>query len=78
MQPMKGASQVALVVKNAPASAGDTETQVRSPGQEGPLDEGMAAHSSILAWRSHGQRSLAGYSPWGCRVGHNSPHKAHE
>ena len=26
----------------------------------------MATHSSILAWRkSHGQRSLAGYSPWG-------------
>ena len=26
----------------------------------------MAAHSSILG-ESHGQRSLAGYSPWGCR-----------
>ena len=25
----------------------------------------MAAHSSILAWKIHGQRSLAGYSPWG-------------
>ena len=25
----------------------------------------MATHSSILAWRVHGQRSLAGYSPWG-------------
>ena len=25
----------------------------------------MAIHSSILAWRSLGQRSLAGYSPWG-------------
>ena len=25
----------------------------------------MATHSSILAWRIHGQRSLAGYSPWG-------------
>ena len=29
----------------------------RSPG-------GMATHSSILAWKIHGQRSLAGYSPW--------------
>ena len=28
----------------------------------------MAAHSSILAWRIHGQRSLAGYSPWSLRV----------
>ena len=25
----------------------------------------MAAHCSVLAWKSHGQRSLAGYSPWG-------------
>ena len=27
--------------------------------------EGMATHSSILAWEFHGQRSLKGYSPWG-------------
>ena len=25
----------------------------------------MAANSSILAWKSYGQRSLVGYSPWG-------------
>ena len=25
----------------------------------------MATHSSILAWKFHGQRTLAGYSPWG-------------
>ena len=25
----------------------------------------MATHSSTLAWKSHGQRSLVGYSPWG-------------
>ena len=25
----------------------------------------MATHSSILAWRIHGQNSLVGYSPWG-------------
>ena len=25
----------------------------------------MATHSSILAGESHGQRSLAGYNPWG-------------
>ena len=31
----------------------------------------MATHSSLLAWRSRGQRSLAGHSPWGHnRVGH--------
>ena len=25
----------------------------------------MSTHSSILAWKSHGQKSLVGYSPWG-------------
>ena len=32
-----------------------------------PPAEGMATHSSILPGESHGQRSLVGYSPWGCR-----------
>ena len=47
------AFQVALVVKNLPDNAGDMrqETLVRSLGQEDPLEEGMATHSSILAWR---------------------------
>ena len=38
---------------------------VQSLGREDPLEEGMATHSSILAWESRGYRSLAGYSPWG-------------
>ena len=29
------------------------------------LEKKMATHSIILAWKSHGQRSLMGYSPWG-------------
>ena len=71
------------VVKNPPANVGDAgDVSVivrwaRTPGG------GIAAQSSILlflkfiyflldqssilAWKSHGQRSLAGYSPWGCR-----------
>ena len=28
----------------------------------------MATCSSVLAWKIHGQRSLAGYSPWGHKV----------
>ena len=36
------------------------ETQVRSLGQEGPLEKGMATHSSILSGKSLGQRSLEG------------------
>ena len=39
---------MALVVKNLPANAG--ETLVQSLGQEDPMEEGMATHSSILAW----------------------------
>ena len=48
------------------------ETQVQSLGQENPLEKGMSTHSSILAGEFHGQRSLAGYSTWSCRVGDNS------
>ena len=40
------------------------EIWVLSPGGEYPLEEEMATHSSILAGKSHGQRSLVGYSPW--------------
>ena len=42
---------MALKLKNPPANAGDVETQVRSLGREDPLEEGVAIHSSILAWR---------------------------
>jgi len=42
------------------------EIQVETLGQEGPLEKEMATHSSILAGKFHGQRSLAGCSPWGC------------
>ena len=40
------------------------ETWVQSLAWEDPLEKGMAIHSSILAWKSHGQRRLAGYIPW--------------
>ena len=43
------------------------ETQVRSLVQEDPLKKEMPTHSSILAWKSHGQRILGGYSPQGCK-----------
>ena len=39
---------------------------------EDPLEEEMATHSSILAWKSHGQRSLAGYSPRGRKESHTT------
>ena len=43
-----GASLVAQMVKNIPIMQ---ETWVRSLGQEDPLEKGMAAYASILAWR---------------------------
>ena len=57
-----GASLLAQVVKNLPAM---WETGVPSLGQEDPLEEGLATHSSILSGEFHGQRSLEGYGPWG-------------
>ena len=53
------------MVKNLPAMQ---ETQLRSVGWKNPPEKGMAVHFSILAWRSHGQRNLAAYSPWGHKV----------
>ena len=43
------------------------ETRVQSLGWEDPLEKEMAIHSSILPGKSHGQRSLEGYSPWSCK-----------
>ena len=42
------ASQLAQLAKNPPAVQ---ETWVQSQGREDALEEGMATHSSILAWR---------------------------
>ena len=46
-----GVSLMAQVVKNPPAMQETQETWIRFLGQEDPLEEGMATHSSILAWR---------------------------
>ena len=45
------------MVKNLPATQ---ETQVRTLGWENPLEEGMATHSSILAWRIPGTEEPGG------------------
>ena len=42
---------MALVVKDPPANTGDIRTEGRSLGQEDPLEEGTATHSSVLACR---------------------------
>ena len=58
--------------KNLPVIQEPQEKQVRFLDREVPLEEGMATHSIILAWQSHGQRRLAGHSPQGDKeVGHD-------
>ena len=62
---------------NPPAMQETQEVQVRSLGQENPLKREVATCSSILAWRAlmhHGRRSLAGYSPGGCKVSDTTKH----
>ena len=46
-------------------SSCNEETQVQSLDREDPLEKEMATHCSILVGKSHGQKSLEGYSPWG-------------
>ena len=43
------------------------EMQVRSLGQEDPLGKEMQPTPVLLPGESHGERSLVGYSPWGCK-----------
>ena len=45
------AFQVALVVKNLLANAGDIRDTDSILGRADPLEEGMATHSNMLAWR---------------------------
>ena len=63
------ASLVAQMVKNPPAIQ---ETWVQFLGQEDPLKEEMATHSSILVRRTPGTEKLAGYSPWGHKELHTA------
>ena len=56
-------SQVALVVKNPIANAGDKRDVGSIPGLERSPGEGHG--NPLLPKESHGQRSLEGYSSWG-------------
>ena len=59
-------------VANSPAAQETKETQVRSLGQEDPLEKGMATHSSILAWEIPWTEEPGGLMSIGFqRVGHN-------
>ena len=62
--------------KESACLAGDTgETQVRSLGQEAPLEKEMAAHSRILASRIPGTEEAGGLQSIGLqRIRCNSAH----
>ena len=61
------ASQVALVVKNLPANARDIGDIVGRI----PWRRAWQPTAVSLSGKSHGQRSLVGYSPWDRTVGHD-------
>ena len=66
-------SLMAQIVKNLPTRR---ETWVQSLGQEDPLEEGMATHSSILAWRIPWTQEPGRLQPIGSqRVRHDWPSK---
>ena len=59
------------MVKNLPASAGDHGNTGSIPVQEDPLEEDTPV---FLPGKFHGQRSVSGYSPWGCKESDMTEH----
>ena len=54
------------MVNNPPANAGDTREVGSNPGSERSPGEGNGNPTPVLLpGKSHGQRSLASYTPWG-------------
>ena len=56
------------VVKNPPANAENWETQIRTLGQGDPLNEEMATHSSLIAWRIPWTEELCGLQSIGLQI----------
>ena len=62
-------------VKNPPVNAGDTRDVSSIPGRgRCPGEENGNAFLYFLPGKSHGQRSLAGYSPWGHKESDETEH----
>ena len=62
------------MVKNLPANVGDVRSErwIQSMGREDPLEDGMAAHSSVLDWRILWTEEPGGLQSMGLqRVGHD-------
>ena len=65
------ALQVALVVKNSPANAGDMDLILR---WDDPLRRKWLPTPVLWPGECHGQRSLAVYSPWGHKESDTTEH----
>ena len=70
----KRASQVALVEKNPPADAGDARHGFSSWAGKIPWRRKWQPAPVFLLGKSHGQRSLVGSSPWGCKESDTTEH----
>ena len=55
------------VIKDPPANAGDEGDTGSALGQEDPLEEEVAAHSSVLAWEIPWTEEPGGLQSWGCK-----------
>ena len=53
------------MVKNLPAQVGDVRDAGLIPGSEIPWRRAWQLNPVFFPEESHGQRSLAGYNPWG-------------
>ena len=63
---------MAQIIKNLPAMQETQETRIRSLGGEDSLEEEMATHSTVLAWRIPGTGEPGGLLSMGShRVGHD-------
>ena len=68
------ASLMAQVIKNPLSMQETQEMRIRSLGSKDALEEKMAIHSSIHAWKIPLERSLAGYSPRGRKESDTTEH----
>ena len=76
--PLLGASQVALVVREPACRHGRCKRRRFGPWVGNtPWRRAWQATPVLLPGEAHGQRSLAGYSPWGHRVGRDESDLAH-
>ena len=75
--PLKRASQMALALKNQPANAGDKKHRFDRWVEKIDRRRAWQPIPAFLLGASHGQRSLAGYSPQGCKESHRTEMTQH-